>query len=60
MDATLREEQASALTHGIGALLACALLIVSSPLKMVAGAALIALLTWAGFRLFGSRTAPTP
>jgi arginine:agmatine antiporter len=45
---------------GIGALLACALLIVSSPLKMVAGAALIALLAWGGFRLFGSRTAPTP
>jgi arginine:agmatine antiporter len=45
---------------GIGALIACALLIVSSPLKMVAGAALIALLAWGGFRLFGSRTAPTP
>jgi arginine:agmatine antiporter len=43
---------------GIGALLACALLIVSSPMKMVAGAAIVTLLAWVGFRLFGSRAAP--
>ncbi|MGL6291361.1 MAG: hypothetical protein ACRC2H_11775, partial [Silanimonas sp.] len=43
---------------GIGALLACALLIVSSPLKMTAGAAVVTLLAWIGFRVFGSRTAP--
>jgi len=40
---------------GAGALLACGLLIFSSPWIMIAGAATVALLAWAAFRLFGTR-----
>ena len=38
---------------GAGALMACALLIFTSPWEMIGGAALVTLLAWIGFRLFG-------
>jgi amino acid transporter len=40
---------------GAGALLACALLIFTSPWEMIGGAALVTLLAWIGFRLFGPK-----
>lgn len=40
---------------GAGALLACGLLFFTSPWAMIAGAATVTLLTWAAFRLFGTR-----
>jgi amino acid transporter len=42
---------------GVGALLACSLLIFSSPIKLVGGAAGVALLAWILFRVFGRKTA---
>lgn len=44
---------------GVGALVACSLLIFSSPWSMVGGAALVAVLAWAGFRLLAPRTQPS-
>lgn len=44
---------------GVGALLACSLLIFSSPWSMVGGAALVVLLAWIGFRLLGGRAQPS-
>jgi arginine:agmatine antiporter len=42
---------------GIGALVACALLLFSSPWSMVGGALAIAFVTWIAWRVFGRRTA---
>lgn len=42
---------------GIGALLACSLLIFSSPLNLIGGAAGVALVAWILFRVFGRKTA---
>lgn len=41
---------------GVGALVACSLLILSSPVDMIAGAVVVALVAWILFRLFASRT----
>jgi amino acid transporter len=41
---------------GAGALIACGLLIFSSPWDMILGAAAVALVAWIGFRVFGQRT----
>ncbi|MEN5116870.1 amino acid permease [Luteimonas sp. TWI662] len=43
---------------GMGALLACGLLVWSTPIETLMGAAIIALLAWAGYRGFGRRTRP--
>jgi len=41
---------------GIGALIACALLLWSTPVDTLIGAGVIAVLAWAGYRVFGRRT----
>jgi amino acid transporter len=42
---------------GVGALLACSLLIFSSPMKLIGGAAGVAVVAWILFRVFGRKTA---
>lgn len=44
---------------GVGALVACSLLVFSSPWSMVGGAALVTVLAWAGFRLLSPRPQPS-
>ncbi|MBB3343103.1 amino acid permease [Luteimonas sp. RC10] len=43
---------------GMGALLACGLLVWSTPIETLMGAAIIALLAWAGYRGFSRRARP--
>jgi len=45
---------------GMGALIACGLLVWSTPVDTLMGAAIIALLAWAAYRGFGRRSAPQP
>jgi len=45
---------------GMGALIACGLLVWSTPLDTLMGAAIIALLAWAGYRGFSSRRREAP